>query len=194
MEYSDSKLPAWRAALIGVIAVAAALASGHLVAGVLDANASPFLAVGNTAIDLTPAPVKDWAIRSFGTSDKLVLLSGMAVVLLGIAVLAGLLSRRSVVPGTIVAVVIGGLGIIAVLVRPDLGQLSILAPLVSLLAGVGVFRLLHRLAHDIGESPERRRFMQVSAGVVAGIGVAGIGGQLLSVRNDVDGSRAAVGP
>ncbi|MBP2322322.1 DMSO/TMAO reductase YedYZ molybdopterin-dependent catalytic subunit [Kibdelosporangium banguiense] len=194
MEHSDNKLPAWRAALVGVIAVAAALAAGHLVAGVLDANSSPFLAVGNTAIDITPAPIKDWAISTFGTADKLVLLSGMGVVLLGIAVLAGLLSRRSVTPGTVVAVVIGALGVIAVMVRPDLGQLSILAPVASLLAGVGVFRWLHRLAHGIEESADRRRFMQVSAGVVTGIGVAGLGGQLLAVRTDVDGSRAAVGP
>jgi DMSO/TMAO reductase YedYZ molybdopterin-dependent catalytic subunit len=198
VEHTDSKLPAWRAALVGVIAVAAALAAGHLVAGLLDGNASPFLAVGNTAIDITPAPVKDWAISTFGTADKLVLLSGMGLVLLGIAVLAGLLSRRSVTPGTVVAVVIGALGIIAVMVRPDLGQLSILAPVASLLAGVGVFRWLHRLAHrveddDTAESADRRKFMQVSVGVVAGIGVAGIGGQLLASRTDVDGSRAAIG-
>jgi DMSO/TMAO reductase YedYZ molybdopterin-dependent catalytic subunit len=194
VELERNRLTAWRAVLVGVISVAAALAAGHLVAGVLDANASPYLAVGNTAIDLTPAPVKDWAIRSFGTSDKLVLLSGMAVVLLGVAVLAGLLSRRSVVPGTVVAVVIGVLGIIAVMTRPDLGQLSILAPVASLLVGVGVFRWLHRLAHGVEESADRRRFIQVSAGVVAGVGVAGLGGQLLAARTDVDGSRAAVGP
>jgi DMSO/TMAO reductase YedYZ molybdopterin-dependent catalytic subunit len=197
VEHTDNKLPALRAALVGVIAVAAALAAGHLVAGILDGNASPFLAVGNTAIDITPAPVKDWAIDTFGTADKLVLLSGMGLVLLGVAVLAGLLSRRSVMPGTVVAVVIGALGIIAVMVRPDVGQLSILAPVASLLAGVWVFRWLHRLAHGINDAadPEdRRRFIKVSVGVVAGIGVAGVGGQLLAARTDVDGSRAAVGP
>ncbi|MET0135673.1 MAG: molybdopterin-dependent oxidoreductase [Kibdelosporangium sp.] len=190
----ENRLPAARAMLIGVIAVAAALAAGHLVAGVLnDGNASPYLAVGNTAIDLTPAPVKDWAIATFGTADKLVLLSGMGLVLLGIAIGAGLLSRRSSMPGVVLAVVIGVLGVVAVMIRPDLGQLSILAPLASLLVGVSVFRWLHRLAGEVEASDGRRRFMKASVGVVAGFGVAGIAGQLLGNRANVEGSREAIG-
>jgi hypothetical protein len=47
----------------GLVAVATALAAGHLVAALTDPFASPFLAAGNTAIDLTPHPVKDFAIR-----------------------------------------------------------------------------------------------------------------------------------
>ncbi|MFC0115203.1 molybdopterin-dependent oxidoreductase [Kibdelosporangium aridum] len=193
MENSDNRLSPWRAVWAGVLGVVAAVAAGHLVAGLLDGNASPFLAVGNTAIDLTPDPVKDWAIATFGTADKLVLLIGMAVVLLGFAALAGLLSRRSPAPGTVVAVVVGALGLIAVMIRPDLGQLAILAPLASLFAGVFVFRLMHRLSRPPIESAERRKFLQASAGVVAGIGVAGLGGQLLGSRTDVEGSRAAIG-
>ncbi|ONI73208.1 molybdopterin-binding protein [Actinosynnema sp. ALI-1.44] len=193
METSDDRLSAGRAIWAGVLGVVAAVAVGHLVAGLLDANASPLLAVGNTAIDLTPAAVKDWAIATFGTADKAVLLTGMAVVLLGVAALAGLMSRQSPAPGTVLAVVVGALGLIAVMVRPDLGQLSILAPLASLFAGVGVFRLMHRLARPPVESADRRRFLRASAGVVAGVGVAGLGGQLLGDRTDVEGSRAAVG-
>ncbi|MCE7005590.1 molybdopterin-dependent oxidoreductase [Kibdelosporangium philippinense] len=193
MENSDNRLSPWRAVWAGVLGVVAAVAAGHLVAGLLDANASPFLAVGNTAVDLTPDPVKDWAIATFGTADKLVLLIGMAVVLLGFAAIAGLLSRRSPAPGTVVAVVVGALGLIAVMVRPDLGQLAILAPLASLFAGVFVFRWMHRLAQPPLSSSERRKFLQASAGVVAGIGVAGLGGQLLGSRTDVEGSRAAIG-
>ena len=89
------RLAASVAALIGVLAVAVALTVGHLVAGFVGPSASPLLAVGNTAIDLTPLELKDFAVRTFGTYDKLVLLGGMAVVLLGAAVVAGLLSRRS---------------------------------------------------------------------------------------------------
>jgi DMSO/TMAO reductase YedYZ molybdopterin-dependent catalytic subunit len=193
VENSDNRLSAGRAIWAAVLGVVSAVAAGHLVAGLLDANASPFLAVGNTAIDLTPAPVKDWAIATFGTADKIVLLTGMAVVLFGFAALAGLLSRQSPAPGTVVAVVVGALGLIAVMVRPDLGQLAILAPLASLFAGVAVFRLMHRLSRPPVESADRRRFLQTSAGVVAGVGLAGVGGQLLGSRTDVEGSRAAIG-
>ena len=41
-------------AAIGLLAVAAALAVGHLLAAITGPNSSPYLAVGNTAIDLTP--------------------------------------------------------------------------------------------------------------------------------------------
>ncbi|ATE58521.1 molybdopterin-dependent oxidoreductase [Actinosynnema pretiosum] len=133
----------WKAALLGLLSVTAALAAGHLAAGFVGLSASPYLAVGNTAIDFTPTPLKDFAVRTFGTADKPVLLLGMAVVIALLAVLAGLLSRRSPLPGTVLAGALGLIGIAAVLYRPDLGRLAVLAPLASLVAGVGTFRWLH---------------------------------------------------
>ncbi|ACU40530.1 oxidoreductase molybdopterin binding [Actinosynnema mirum DSM 43827] len=138
-----SGMTRWKAALLGLLSVAAALAAGHLAAGFVGLSASPYLAVGNTAIDFTPTPVKDFAVRTFGTADKPVLLLGMAVVIALLAVLAGLLSRRSPLPGTVLAGALGLIGIAAVLYRPDLGRLAVLAPLASLVAGVGAFRWLH---------------------------------------------------
>jgi DMSO/TMAO reductase YedYZ molybdopterin-dependent catalytic subunit len=190
------RLAALVAALIGVLAVAVALTVGHLVAGLVGPSASPFLAVGNTAIDLTPLELKDFAVRTFGTYDKLVLLGGMAVVLLGAAVLAGLLSRRSPLPGSILAGALGLLGVAAVLARPDSGQLSVLAPIASLVAGIAVFRWLHRTALATRETatPEGRRTFLVALGATAvGAGLAGLVGQFLGNRIDVEGSRAAVG-
>jgi DMSO/TMAO reductase YedYZ molybdopterin-dependent catalytic subunit len=184
--------------LIGLLGVAAALAAGHLVAAFIDPNASPFLAVGNAAIDLTPAPLKEFAVTSFGTADKLVLLSGMAVFLLVVAAAAGLLSRRSPVPGTVLAVLLGGAAVAAVFSRSDLGQLAILAPAASLAAGVMVFRRLHAAAlrlYEAGGAPEgieRRKFLQGTVGVAVGAGIAGLAGQFIGTRVDVEGSRATV--
>jgi DMSO/TMAO reductase YedYZ molybdopterin-dependent catalytic subunit len=184
--------------LIGVLGVAAALAAGHLVAAFIDPNASPFLAVGNGAIDLTPSWLKEFAVTTFGTADKLVLLTGMGVFLLVVAAVAGLLSRRTPVPGTVLAVVLGLLAVLAVFERTDLGQLAVLAPLASLVAGVLSFRWLHAAALAVpqaGDDPaseERRRFLIGSIGVAAGAGVAGLAGQLLGNRVDVEASRAAV--
>jgi DMSO/TMAO reductase YedYZ molybdopterin-dependent catalytic subunit len=213
---TGSRLPLWVAAVIGLLGVGTALAVGHLVAGVLNPNASPILAVGNTAIDLTPTSLKEFAVREFGSKDKLVLIGGMGVVLLGFAVIAGLLSRRSPWPGTVLAVVLGGLGVAAVLDRPDLRGVDVLAPVASLGVGVVVFWWLHTLAvrHAMagdtsdrvtstevasteiapgGRSTGRRRFLTMSAGVAVGAGVAGVGGQALANRIDVEGSRRAVG-
>jgi DMSO/TMAO reductase YedYZ molybdopterin-dependent catalytic subunit len=202
MEQQAPRLSAPVAALVGVLGFAAALAIGHLVAGVVGLSASPYVAVGNTAVDLTPTPLKDFAVRTFGTYDKLVLLGGMALVILSTAVIAGLLSRRSALPGTVLAVVLGMVGVAAVLVRPDVGQLGVVAPLASTVGGIAVFRWLHRTAlartGEAGEpaqdGPSRRTFLVSSGAVAVGAGVAGLSGQLLGTRVDVEGSRAAIGP
>ncbi|MFC0546202.1 molybdopterin-dependent oxidoreductase [Kutzneria chonburiensis] len=198
MEERSPRLPVIIAVVIGIVGVAAALAAGHLVAAFIDPAASPFLAVGNSAIDLTPLPLKDFAVRTFGTYDKLVLLTGMGVFLLLVAATAGGLSRRTAVPGTVLAVLLGALAIAAVLARPNLTPVAVLAPVTSLVAGVAVFRWLHALAmrdqHNAvqPESAGRRRFMLGSAAAVLGVAVAGGLGQWLTGRVDVQGSRSKV--
>ncbi|MDG5485422.1 molybdopterin-dependent oxidoreductase [Mycolicibacterium gadium] len=208
-----SRLPAVRAALTGLIAVFAALGVGHLISGlILTPAASPFLAVGNAAIDRTPAAVKDFAITHFGTNDKPALLVGMAVALVLFGVLLGLMSRRSVVPGLAAIVFLGVVGTLAV-AEQSTGWLGLLAPLASLLAGVGAFWWLHRRAqprpvdaiHDAdagaGEAADdvptrglgRRRFVLSSLAATLGALVAGAGGFALGKRIDVTASRRAVG-
>lgn len=183
-------MKATRTVLIGLVSVAAALAAGHLVAALVNPLSSPFLAVGNTAIDLTPHPVKDFAIRTFGENDKLVLLGGMAVVLAGLGVVAGLVSRRGPWPGTAFAAVLGLVGIAAVLARPATTPLAVLAPLVSLVVGVAAFRWLWAQAPAV--EPGRRRFLLSTAAIAAGAGVAAVGGQLLAGRVDVEASRRGI--
>ncbi|WP_447001863.1 molybdopterin-dependent oxidoreductase [Saccharothrix isguenensis] len=215
------RLPLWAAAAAGLIAVGAALAAGHLVAALIDPFASPFLAVGNTAIDLTPHPVKDFAIRTFGEDDKIVLLAGMAFVIAAGAVVAGLLSRRSPLPGTLLALALGVVGVAAVLARPTLGTTAALAPLASLVVGVLVFRWLHRLAPR-SRAPRppaagpgavedtvdgagatrtvdwsvpglgRRRFLITSTAVAAAAGATAAAGQFLGGRVDVEASRRSI--
>lgn len=210
-----------RAALIGVIALVAALAFGHFVAGFININASPYLAVGNGAIDLTPPQIKDFAVQTFGTNDKFVLLTGMAVVMVLAAAGAGIASRRSKMPGTIVIVIFGLVGVVAVAARPTLGEVALLAPVASLAVGVGVFLWLHHLANrqtqistgasadsnsvesdpvetdtiqtNLGAAPSRRKFLITSTGVVVASGVAGVGGQLLSTSREATASRDAIG-
>jgi DMSO/TMAO reductase YedYZ molybdopterin-dependent catalytic subunit len=193
----EPRLRRWVAAALGVLALTAALAVGHLVAGFVGVNASPYLAVGNGAIDLTPLWLKDFAVRTFGTYDKLVLLSGMAVVLVLLAAVAGLLSRRTPWPGLGVITGFGVVGLVAVFARPDLDAVALLAPLASLVAGVATFAFLHRLARR-AEGPEpvgssRRTVLLAGAGVVVGAGLARAGGQVLAGRRDAASSRAAVG-
>ena len=59
----------WWYALGTVLSAAAGAGLGHLVAGFVSPESSPVLAVGSTVIDLTPTPVKEWAVAQFGTAD-----------------------------------------------------------------------------------------------------------------------------
>src|SRR6516165_6917293 len=74
-------------AICGVLAAAVAIGIAQLLAGLSIPAASPVIAVGQAAIDLTPLPVKDWATSTFGTADKTVLLLGVFVLLFLFAVI-----------------------------------------------------------------------------------------------------------
>ena len=186
------------ATLIGLLALAAALGVGHLVAGFVGYTASPFIAVANYVIDHSPTGIVKWAERTLGTWDKPVLKIGLAVVLVLFAVAAGQLSRRTPRAGQVLVVLLGAAGIAAVYVRSDLGQVSLLAPVAALVAGLAVFTFLHRIALPADAVPERgfdrRKFLRASVGVAAGAGVAGVAGQVAGTSSDAEDSRAAVGP
>jgi DMSO/TMAO reductase YedYZ molybdopterin-dependent catalytic subunit len=187
------------AALLGVLATVAALAVGHLIAGMVQPSSSPLLAVGNTAVDLTPEPVKQFAIRLFGVADKVVLLLGMAVVILLFAVLVGVLSRRDARPGLALIGFFGLVGVASVLARPGLTAAWLLAPFGAAAAGLAAFAWMHRAASALAaESADpstagarRRTFLTSLLAIAATAGVSGLGGQLLSQRQDVRASREA---
>jgi DMSO/TMAO reductase YedYZ molybdopterin-dependent catalytic subunit len=203
---SASSIAAVVAATAGLLSMAAGLALGHLVGVLISPTASPFLAVGSSAVDLAPAWLKDFAVSTFGSYDKIVLLAGMAVVIAMIGVIAGLISRRTAVPGLMLFGVLGLIAGIAVGSRPAAGSFDLLAPLAALIASAGAFVLLHRLGRltaatsgdhpvDAGlPSPVPRRALFTGSAVVAvGAGIAAAGGQLLARRGEVEASRQAVG-
>jgi DMSO/TMAO reductase YedYZ molybdopterin-dependent catalytic subunit len=198
---TPSRLSVPVAALVGLLSVAAGLGAGHLVGGLVSPTSSPFLAVGGTAIDLTPTWLKDFAVRTFGTYDKLVLLLSMAVVIALTGVVAGLLSRRSRMPGLVLIVVLGAVAAGAVMTRPNAGVLDVLAALAALIASSATFAVLHgwglasgaQAADTAAAGVSRRKLLAGSAAVAAGAGIAAAGGQLLAERGGVEASRAAVG-
>src|SRR6201985_2962613 len=81
-------------ALCGLLAAAVALGVAELVAAITGPQGSPVVAVGDSAIDLTPIPVKDFAITHFGSNDKTALIAGILVLLAGFAVVTGIVARR----------------------------------------------------------------------------------------------------
>jgi DMSO/TMAO reductase YedYZ molybdopterin-dependent catalytic subunit len=154
------------AALLGIAAVALAVGAGHLVAALVAPAASPPLAVGAAAVRLAPLPLVEFATSTFGTADKTVLLTGVAVVLIAVAALAGLAARRRPGPAVAVVVALGLVAGAAARTAPAFSQLDLLPPLVSTVTGVWAVRWLHRrglrdtaardLAGNAGTSPRQQ--------------------------------------
>ena len=108
---------AW-GAVCGVLTAAVAIGIAQLLAGLSIPNASPVIAVGQVAINLTPLPVKDWATSTFGNNDKNVLLTGVVVVVFLYAIAVGVVAMRRLSAGFIGLAIFAVLGLAAALTRP----------------------------------------------------------------------------
>ena len=179
------------AALSGLVAVSIAVIAAELTAALISPSLSPVTAVGSTVIDVLPPGVKDWAIETFGTADKLVFLGAMFFIIAGIAAGAGILEYRWRRAGAGVVLAFGLAGIAAVGVRPQASTAAFAAPVVALVLGVMLISVLidrlaawhPRLAADGGVPGPvaRRRFL---VGVGAGGVVAAVSGAAAAgVRN-----------
>ncbi|HYH71893.1 MAG TPA: molybdopterin-dependent oxidoreductase [Nocardioides sp.] len=144
-----------RHAAYGVLATVVGLAAAHLVAALTVPAASPVLAVGSTVIDLTPTPLKEWAIRQFGTADKAVLVGSVVVVVLLLAAVAGVVAARRETLGLLIIVGLAGTaGLLAVL-RPGSGPLDIVPALVAAAVGATSLWWLHRVDDRAQTGPSR---------------------------------------
>ncbi|MFE0009741.1 molybdopterin-binding oxidoreductase, partial [Streptomyces erythrochromogenes] len=130
-------------ALSGLLAGSTALAVAQLTAALVRPAAGPVTVVGGAVIDRTPAPVKDFAIRTFGENDKLVLQLGILVLLSLFATALGILGlryRRAGAAGVLAFGIIGGA---AALSRPDSGGAAdVLPSAAGAVAGAAVLYLL----------------------------------------------------
>ncbi len=188
--------------LSGVAAAAVALGVAQLTAVAFGPHADSRTAIGSAVIDLTPGPVKEWAIQLFGTSDKLAL---SIVVLVVIAVLAALTAqyetrRRPV--GSIAIVVAGALGCAAVLSRAGATPVDVVPTVIGTVCGVLVLRWLvssrfadpaHAVDAPSTDSPDRgRRQSLVTLGLIGAGAVAGVAGAVLNrLNSSVAGDRTA---
>jgi DMSO/TMAO reductase YedYZ molybdopterin-dependent catalytic subunit len=131
-----------RGMIAGLLAAAAAVAVGQLVSAIVSPQGSPVAAVGSLAIDFTPPAVKDFAIKSFGTHDKLVLVSGILVLLAGYAAWLGARAVRRFSTGAMGIALFAAVGLLSALTRPGATPLNAVPTLFGAAAGV---LALHRL-------------------------------------------------
>ncbi len=188
---ATSRLSRPVAAGIGVLAVSAALGAGHLTAGLISTASSPLPAVGDAVVRLAPEPLVGFATSTFGTSDKLVLLAGVFVVVTLAGAAAGLLSRARPRHGIGTLAAMGGLAAAAVWFAPVYAELDLVAPLVAMVAGIGAFCWLHHLGLRTRAADASRRSL-LGAAAAVGLGALAAAGGGALVARDVRASRADV--
>lgn len=150
-------------------------------------------------IDLTPGPVKEWAIQTFGTNDKLFLTVSVLVVIAVIAMVTAQFEDRKL--GSIALGLAGVLGGAAVLSRTGARPVDVIPSLVGAAAGIAVLRLLvaDRVRPPAPEpgadtDADRRRSLAalgfLAAGTLAGV----IGTVLGRAASSAAGDRSAYTP
>jgi DMSO/TMAO reductase YedYZ molybdopterin-dependent catalytic subunit len=171
-------------ALAGVAAAAVALGVTGLLAVFFGPASDARTAVGSAVIDLTPGPVREWAITTFGTADKPMLTVLVLGVIAGIAALAATWETGRVPVGSI-AIGLGGVaGCVAVLTRAEATWWAVVPTIIGTLCGIVTLRLLvsDRLRDnpvDDDADPGRRRSL-VALGLLAAGVVTGVAGVVLS--------------
>ncbi|WTX93329.1 sulfite oxidase (plasmid) [Streptomyces sp. NBC_00637] len=190
-------------AFSGALAGFSALAVAEFVSAWVRPQAGPVVAVGGAAIDRTPATVKDWAIRNFGTDDKLVLQLGILAVLALFALTLGVLALHHR-PGAAAGVLLFGVvGAAAALGRPDSAGLGDALPsavgafagaaLLFLLAGRLEVRERTPARPDAGQENvpgrqewDRRGFVLAAGAAAAASAGAGVLGRVLNGASGSD--------
>jgi DMSO/TMAO reductase YedYZ molybdopterin-dependent catalytic subunit len=201
-----STVSKWYAALAGMAAAAVALAVGEFVAILAGAESAPLVAVGGVVIDKVPEQGKDLAIRLFGTHDKTALQIGTAIVLLALAAVVGILGARRLWWGLVGIGVFGLVGIVAALTRAQADPFWIFPSLLGALAAAFVLWQLLRIAQGVSDASQkttkprelsyfgqqRRRFLTIAGGAIAGSAILGYVGRVLGQGSAVNAARQAV--
>jgi DMSO/TMAO reductase YedYZ molybdopterin-dependent catalytic subunit len=128
--------------IAGVAAASVSLGVAQLVGIAFGARADARAAIGSAAVDLTPGPIKEWAIQTLGSLDKLFVAVVVLVVIATIAAIAGTLETRRRPLGSAVIAAAGVLGCIAVLSRPGAAALDTIPTVAGAACGVAALRLL----------------------------------------------------
>ncbi|MGW5782944.1 molybdopterin-dependent oxidoreductase [Streptomyces sp. NPDC003757] len=195
-------------ALSGALSGFTALAVAELAAAAVRPQSSPVIAVGAASIDAAPTAVKDWAIRHFGTDDKLVLQLGILSVLTALALALGALAVRWRRVGSAGSLLFGAVGAAAAVSRPDsTGLTDALPSVVGAASGaVLLYVLAGRLtavmrparsspdgvAGETGDAPpasegwDRRGFVLAAASAAAASAAVGAVGRSLNAARGRD--------
>jgi DMSO/TMAO reductase YedYZ molybdopterin-dependent catalytic subunit len=171
--------------------------------------ASPLVALGAAFIDFTPAWLKNFAVGTFGTADKLVLFVAVGIVMALLAGAVGVLALRRWVLGAGAVVLLGGVAAAAVITRAGASPADVIPTAAGTAAGLVALRLLVRRvpgepvsgqgsaadsrSTGLPPTPTRRSFFAATGAAASLAVLAAAGGTVLGgLRNTVAGIRDAL--
>ena len=181
----------------GLAAAAVSLGVTQLVSTVFSAAADARNAVGTAIINLTPGPVKEWAIQTFGTSDKTFLTIMVVLVAAALCAVAAIWERSRIPLGSLMVGVAGVAGAMAVLAQPGAGPVDVIPVAIGTVCGIATVRLLTAApkpdsSQDDEHQPDtgRRRSLLtlglLGAGALSGVVGTVLGRKRRSVAADRD--------
>jgi DMSO/TMAO reductase YedYZ molybdopterin-dependent catalytic subunit len=167
--------------LAGVSAAAVSLGVAELVGIPFGARADARTAISSTVVDLTPGPIKEWAIQTLGSLDKLFLAVVVLAAIATIAAIAGTLETRHRPLGSALIAAAGVLGCIAVLSRPGATALDAIPTVAGAACGVATLRvLIRRYWPDAEERVDAGRRRLVILGLLGFGVVSGAAGAVIT--------------
>jgi DMSO/TMAO reductase YedYZ molybdopterin-dependent catalytic subunit len=186
-------------AMAGIAAAAVALGVTQLLAALFGPQADARTAVGSAVIDLTPGRLKELAIQTFGTADKLVLTIAVIGAIAVLAALTAQFETRRIPVGSIAIVLAGAVACWAVLSQRGATLSDVVPTVVGTVCGVAVLRLLTsgRFTDQSDDAPaaddtadRSRRLSLVTLGFLGAGVLSGVGGVVWSgLRWTVAGDR-----
>jgi DMSO/TMAO reductase YedYZ molybdopterin-dependent catalytic subunit len=166
----------------GVAAASVSLGVAQLGGIPFGARADARAAIGSAVVDLTPGPIKEWAIQTLGSLDKPFVAIVVLVAIAAIAAIAGTLETQRRPLGSAVIAAAGVLGCIAVLSRPGATALDTIPTIAGAVCGVAALRVLirrfwpgpgHTADHDEPDAGRRGLVMLGLLGFGVASGVVG---------------------
>ncbi len=175
----------------GLAAAAVALGVTQILAMFFSPAADARTAVGTAVINLTPGPVKEWAIQTFGTSDKMFLTVMVVVVVAALCAVTAIWERTRIPLGSLTILAAGAAGSLAVLAQPGALPTDIVPTITGAICGIVALRVLTAAAPRgaAGTDPGRRRSL-LTLGLLGAGALGGVAGTVLDrQRRSVAGER-----
>lgn len=160
-----------RPVLAGLLAAGAGLAAAELLAALTRPESAPLITIGGSVIDATPTPVKEFAVQTFGTYDKPLLLGGILAAVAVAAAAIGVLASRRRGLGLAAVAAFGVIGVVAAVTRPAALGVDVIPAIV---AGIVAVIVLALLTGERGKPVGRRRFLGAALAVGGGAVAAGL--------------------